>query len=80
MVLEALALDERAFGIFEVSQAVTDRARALLLKHALRSSDSIQLASCLVLQDRLEAPVVFVAFDRRLLEAAAAEGLACLGE
>lgn len=51
------------------------QARSLLLRHPLRAGDAIQLASCLVLRDRAELPVAFLAFDRRLNEAAVREGL-----
>jgi hypothetical protein len=53
---------------------ITIDARALLLRHPLRASDAIQLASCLYLRRELNQPVPFVAFDQRLLEAARGEG------
>jgi predicted nucleic acid-binding protein len=58
-----------------LSEAVTDRARDLLLRQPLRAADAIQLASCLDLQGRLQETVRFLAFDQRLNEAAAREGL-----
>jgi len=42
----------------------------------LRAGDAIQLASALLLQRELEEPVTFAAYDERLKETAAAEGLA----
>ena len=61
--------------VVELSQAVVSLARALLLRHPLRAGDAIQLGSCLELQDRLQQPVRFLAFDQRLNDAAAREGL-----
>lgn len=61
--------------VVEVSQAVVRLARALLLRHPLRASDAAQLGSCLELQDRLQQPVQFLAFDQRLNQAALREGL-----
>lgn len=40
-----------------------------------RASDAIQLGSCLVLQEQLQRPVQFLAFDQRLNDAAVGEGL-----
>ena len=61
--------------VVELSPAVVSLARALLLRHPLRAADAIQLGSCLELQERLQQPVRFLAFDRRLNDAAAREGL-----
>ena len=61
--------------VVELSQAVVGLARALLLRHPLRAGDAIQLGSCLELQDRVQQPVQFLAFDKRLNEAAGREGL-----
>jgi predicted nucleic acid-binding protein len=75
-ILAALQRDMPAFAIVEVIPDVTADARALLLRHLLRASDAIQLASCLYLQRQLSQPVPLVAFDQRLLDAARAEGVA----
>lgn len=75
-VLAALQRDMPAFAIVEVIPGVTADARALLLRHPLRASDAIQLASCLFLQRQLNQPVPLMAFDQRLLDAARAEGVA----
>jgi hypothetical protein len=64
--------------LVELSRGVVLRARALLLRHPLRSGDAIQLASALFLQEALGEPVRFAAYDQRLLTAAAAEGLTVL--
>jgi hypothetical protein len=55
---------------------VTARARGLLVAHVLRASDAIQLASVLLVQSRLAGALDgFVAFDRRLVDAARRENL-----
>jgi predicted nucleic acid-binding protein len=74
-MLAALQRDLPALAVIEMLPEVTADARALLLRHSLRASDAIQLASCLYLQRQLGQPVPFVAFDRRLVAAAHAEGL-----
>jgi predicted nucleic acid-binding protein len=74
-ILRSLQHDLEALAIVELVPDVTAEARALLLRHPLRASDAIQLASCLYLQRQLAEPVHFVAFDRRLLDAARAEQL-----
>jgi uncharacterized protein len=64
---------------------VSDRAAGLVaLEHGLRGMDAVQLAAALALRGWVaeQAPgaeVVFAAFGRRLLEAAAREGFATLG-
>jgi predicted nucleic acid-binding protein len=72
--LAALQRDLPALAIVELIPDITADARSLLLRHPLRASDAIQLASCLFLQRQLNQTVPFVAFDQRLLEAARAEG------
>jgi predicted nucleic acid-binding protein len=74
--LAALQRDLPAFAVIEVIPEITTDARALLLRHPLRANDAIQLASCLYLQRQLNQPVPLVAFDRRLIDAAGAEGVA----
>jgi hypothetical protein len=74
-MLAALQRDVPALAIVEMIPEITADARALLLRHPLRAGDAIQLASCMYLQRQLAQPVPFVAFDRRLIEAAHAEGL-----
>ncbi len=64
-----------SFFVVELSPAVVHRARNLLLRHPLRAGDAIQLGSCLVLRERLQQPVQFLAFDQRLNDAAEREGL-----
>ena len=77
-VLRAFATDLSAFHVIEVTDETAGLARALLLRHSLRSGDSIQLASCLILQQALRSPLPMVVFDGRLREAAAGEGVTVL--
>lgn len=74
-MLAALQRDLPALAVVEMIPEITADARALLLRHALRAGDAVQLASCLYLQRQLAESVPFVAFDRRLVRAAHAEGL-----
>jgi uncharacterized protein len=74
--LLAAASDELASLVaVQMSPPVLARARSILLRLPLRAADAIQLASCLELQDSLQQPVRFAAFDQRLSEAAVREGL-----
>lgn len=74
--IAAFTRDIAAWHVVELSSEVTALARALLLRHPLRSGDAIQLASALRLQEITHLPLTaFVAYDARLLAAAAAEGL-----
>jgi len=73
--LAALAIDLAAIHVVELVPEVTTKARGLLLRHALRAGDAIQLASCVFLQQELGESVPFVAFDGRLRAAARVEGL-----
>lgn len=54
---------------------VTRTARQLLNKYALRSGDAIQLGSACTLAEAVGPLEAFVAFDVRLVDAAASEGL-----
>jgi hypothetical protein len=80
---EAARLSEhhqpRAGWMFDVNhQREAADAQALLLRHALRSGDAVQLASSLYLQRKIGERVLFAAFDDRLNNAARAEGLALI--
>ena len=59
----------------ELTAELTTDAQGLLLRHALRSGDAIQLASCLYLRRETGEQMSFAAFDDRLTSAARAEGL-----
>jgi predicted nucleic acid-binding protein len=66
----------------KVSAAVIDEAKRLLECHPLRAYDSIQLASALVVDSLLmeagASSVIFLAADKRLLDAARSEGVQVL--
>jgi len=74
-ILAALPVDLETLYILEISPEVCARTYGLLLRDRLRASDSLQLASCLHLQERVGRRVRFVAYDDRLNEAALTEGL-----
>jgi len=63
----------------EMSEEIIQRARLLLEKHSLRAFDAVQLASALRWHETLQASnsslTAFLASDKRLLDAAQAEGL-----
>jgi predicted nucleic acid-binding protein len=74
--LAVLDGDMAAMLVVELTPGIVHRAQGLLGRYPLRAGDAIQLASCLVLQEELKDETVsFVAFDVRLVAAAAAEGL-----
>jgi predicted nucleic acid-binding protein len=58
--------------------AVMEEASRLLDVYPLRAYDALQLAGCLVVRNRVFAPLTFVCADSRLCETAAFEGLATL--
>ena len=66
-VLAALTRDVPAFVIVELTPDVVAIASGLLERHALRSSDAVQLASAVYLRQQLAAPMPFIAFDERLV-------------
>jgi predicted nucleic acid-binding protein len=70
----AFERDLTSFVIVEVNADVTASARSLLLRHALRTGDAVQLASCMYLQSHLRDAVPLVAFDRSMVEVWRAEG------
>ena len=59
-------------AIVELSAEVASTAIGLLGRHPLKASDAVQLASAVT-----DSAALFVSSDRRLLEAAHAEGLKC---
>ncbi|MPZ19206.1 MAG: PIN domain-containing protein [Luteitalea sp.] len=73
--LARLRADAAALIVVELTPEVTATAKQLLLRHHLRASDAIQLASALYLHRELDVEVPFVAFDDRLVDAARGEGL-----
>jgi predicted nucleic acid-binding protein len=58
-----------------VLPTILARSRRLVETHPLRGFDALHLASAAYLAEALEVDVTFAAADRRLLDAAAAEGL-----
>ena len=73
-LLARLGDDMDAFQTVEVRRAVVLRTRELLLRHALRGYDAVQLACALAVRDR-GAAVRFWSADRQLVAAARAEGM-----
>jgi len=72
---KALKEERTAFAIVEVDQRLVEHAAALAIGRDLRSLDSLHLAAALLLP---ADDLVFVSWDRRLQEAARAEGLQLL--
>lgn len=73
----AAALEADLSGLFvvEVTPEVIATAKPLLMRHALRSGDAIQLASAQLLGQRTGDRMCFRCFDLRLSAAARAEGM-----
>jgi len=67
------------FKAFRTSDTVVDRAMNLAEAHKLRGYDAIQLASALLIEERMTAqgvgPVTLISADDELNQAAEAEGL-----
>jgi predicted nucleic acid-binding protein len=61
--------------ILSVTADMIRLAGDLAEKHALRSFDSIHLASALTLRQELSSPIVFSCFDNNLQQASEREGL-----
>jgi predicted nucleic acid-binding protein len=78
--LSALSEDMRTFYVVELFPEIARVARGLLLRHGLRAGDAVQLASSTHVRESAVQAVLFVAFDRRLNEAATGEGLALPSE
>jgi predicted nucleic acid-binding protein len=78
-MLAALQHDVPALAMVELTPEITADARTVLLRYPLRAGDAVQLASAVYLQRQLARPVPFVAYDRRLVLAARAEGLVVTG-
>ncbi len=74
--LETLRRDlASSFYVVELSAAIGTMTHGLFSRTSLRAGDAIQLASCLSIQQRLDLPIHFIAYDTRLNEAAQQEGL-----
>lgn len=73
----AFVTDLMAWHVVELTSDVMATAKWLLLQHALRSGDALQLAAALVLQEGLGQPLEeFVAYDHQVIGVARAERLA----
>ncbi|MET0163892.1 MAG: type II toxin-antitoxin system VapC family toxin [Vicinamibacterales bacterium] len=73
--VRTLNTDLAAYILVELTAELSTDAQALLLRHPLRSGDTVQLASCLYLQRETGERISFAACDERLNNAARAEGL-----
>ncbi len=78
--LTALRRDMGALMLVETTPEVVALSVNLLEHHALRAGDALQLAAALIVGRALALPVLFVAFDQRLLRAAHVEKLATAPE
>lgn len=63
------------FFVIAVTAAILDQAARLVGTHALRAYDAVQLASACAADEAVDEGITFVAFDKALNAAAAAEGL-----
>jgi predicted nucleic acid-binding protein len=73
-----VAHSHQDYILIPYSDALVDRAAALVARHVLRALDAIQLASALELKDSLPAealPLTFLSADDRLLDAVRREHL-----
>jgi predicted nucleic acid-binding protein len=70
--------DWKRFLIVEVTDDLARQAGDIAERYGLRAYDALQLASALVLKNRVDASIVFLAFDRGLVQAAESAGLALL--
>jgi len=74
--IAALETDLASILVVELTPGIVLRAQTLIRRHALRTSDAVQLASGLYVQEEIGERTSFVAFDDRLILAARSEGLA----
>ena len=77
---EALRTDWPRFLVVDVNQLVVEQAGEFADTFALRGYDSVQLASAYLMQQRVQQPVTFACFDKRLSKAAKILGLVVLAE
>ncbi|MBP2320724.1 putative nucleic acid-binding protein [Kibdelosporangium banguiense] len=68
----------RVFSPVRVTPVVLEAGARLARKHRLRGFDSIQLASAILAAETAPEITEFAAWDKRLREAAAAEGFALI--
>ena len=72
--------DLTALYVVELTPDVEETAQELLFRHSLRAADATHLASCVVLREHMGVPMRFIAYDRRLLDAAVGDGLETFGK
>jgi predicted nucleic acid-binding protein len=77
---QALRTDWPHFLVVDVSQRVVEQAGEFADTFALRGYDSVQLTSAYLTQQRVQQPVTFACFDKRLSKAAKILGLSVLAE
>ena len=73
-LIAAFADDLPGFAVVEITPDVARIARRLVVQHALKSSDAIQLAAALLVGTQTGRAVRFATFDRRLARVASVEG------
>lgn len=72
--LRALRHDMEQLHVVELSPVVVAAVHPLLVRHALRAGDALQLACALALREALGSDVTLVVYDRRRHAAGRAEG------
>lgn len=80
LTTDFLAVCTNEYDLVDVTAAILGKARTLVQQHPLRAYDAVQLASASLANTSLQAagvePLLFLAGDRQLLNAALAEGFA----
>lgn len=76
--LVALRADIASLYVVELTPEIAQASATRLTRHALRTGDAVQLASCAYLRDQLAGDVQLLAYDTRLNQAARAERIALL--
>ena len=76
---QELEADWEHYFLLEVTSGLIRRAAELTEAHDLRAYDAIHLASAKLLQERVQAAILFASWDSSLLTAARREGLNLVG-
>jgi predicted nucleic acid-binding protein len=66
----------RVFTVIRLGSDILDEAVSILDRYPLRAADAIQLANAVVARRVVPELTTFLSFERRLAEAASAEGFA----
>jgi predicted nucleic acid-binding protein len=77
-ILKRLQKDWVSFVRIQVTDELNGWIDRVLASHALRGFDAIHLASALVIREAFPENLLFACFDKRLINAARAEGLKTL--